>query len=246
MMSTDTSVWKETLSQLQSDVQDNQDLIQQIRTQIALETERNKKEVQKLSAQAAKQQEELEELLRQVEGDDLFYLPSDKEAKDAFTQGLKERLGASRQVVVFAQNLLETPTASKEVLDKIRSGSTREANVSASDFDVAALSGNWIHYFQKDMFTCQSFWDDGDFKEYDFRGNKLVEDREGKYEIKDGQVVLHFSNGEEARYTVTGFSPDCLDYLIVDTPIRFDYIPAELLNSMLENQEPASAETAQA
>lgn len=102
-------------------------------------------------------------------------------------------------------------------------------------FPRQALLGNWIHYFSKDMFTCQCFWDDSEFKEYDFKNNELVEERSGKFHVKDGKVYMDYDEGSQAIYTVTGYSNDCLDYLINRTPIRFDYMPEELLNNLLEN-----------
>ena len=85
------------------------------------------------------------------------------------------------------------------------------------------------------MFTCQCFWDDSEFKEYDFKNNELVEERSGKFHVKDGKVYMDYDEGSQAIYTVTGYSNDCLDYLINRTPIRFDYMPEELLNNLLEN-----------
>ncbi len=112
--------------------------------------------------------------------------------------------------------------------------SDQELSVRAK-FPRQALLGNWIHYFSKDMFTCQCFWDDSEFKEYDFKNNELVEERSGKFHVKDGKVYMDYDEGRQAIYTVTGYSNDCLDYLINRTPIRFDYMPEELLNNLLEN-----------
>lgn len=113
-------------------------------------------------------------------------------------------------------------------------GNQEELAVRAK-FPRQALLGNWIHYFSKDMFTCQCFWDDSEFKEYDFKNNELVEERSGKFHVKDGKVYMDYDEGRQAVYTVTGYSNDCLDYLINRTPIRFDYMPEELLNNLLEN-----------
>ena len=124
--------------------------------------------------------------------------------------------------------------ASKSSWENRLSNNQEELAVRAK-FPRQALLGNWIHYFSKDMFTCQCFWDDSEFKEYDFKNNELVEERSGKFHVKDGKVYMDYDEGSQAIYTVTGYSNDCLDYLINRTPIRFDYMPEELLNNLLEN-----------
>lgn len=68
-------------------------------------------------------------------------------------------------------------------------------------------------YFQKDLYTCQSFWDDHEFKEYDFRGKELMEERSGSYAVENGKVLLTYPDGKKMVYVVTGYSDDCLDYL---------------------------------
>lgn len=275
MPNADTKVWKDTLSQLKSEVSTNSAMITGIREQIELEQSRSKKELQELVVTAAGQIKELEELASELQGDDLFSLPGDKEAKEAFVAGVNTRLEQSRQVYDFACALLDTATTPKDVIDQILSASsttsvapakveepeTAEAVQAATEpavtmedvqnsetipleeeeevlsigFSPAALYGNWIHYFSKDKFTCQSFWEDGEVREYDFVGSNLVEERTGQYEVRDGKVYLKFTNATPTEYTVTGYSDDCLDYLVDSKPIRFDYMPEHLLNSLFED-----------
>ncbi|WP_288338943.1 hypothetical protein [uncultured Allobaculum sp.] len=237
MNTADIQVWKDIFSQLQTNIQDNDQMIREIKEQIALQEERNKQEIQKMVQTATSQKEELESLLAQVSQDGLFSLPADEEARNAFESSLKERIEQCTQVIDFAQSLLGMPATSEETLDKIRLGSRKDKEIQdvvASGFSERSLLGNWIHYFQKDLYTCQSFWDDHEFKEYDFRGKELMEERSGSYAVENGKVLLTYPDGKKMVYVVTGYSDDCLDYLISGTPIRFDYMPEDILNTLLE------------
>ncbi len=332
----DVKAWKEILNELKSSSEQNEVVISEIKEEIALQEQRNKREVQKQYEQLRDQTQALENLLQTLQTGTLFSLPADQDTLSSFEQTLNERLELSRQLMEDAKTLLDSQTTPTETLEKLRNGSRRErnrsllrnatskeqlskedreareaqsltaiANISTTGFpslsdesqeesesqtstkeakairrngrtsqqenkalpmranttktktswdgrasntansqeELAvrakfprqALLGNWIHYFSKEMFTCQCFWDDSEFKEYDFKNNELVEERSGKFHVKDGKVYMDYDEGRQAVYTVTGYSNDCLDYLINRTPIRFDYMPEELLNTLLEN-----------
>lgn len=248
----DIKVWKDTLNELQNLSEMNEIVIHEVQEEIALQEERKKEEVQKLYEKVKAQEESLEALQKTLDTNSLFPLPVDQQAKDSFVQSVDERLANTRALLEATRHLLDSPTTSKETLAKLHgrslpapasassgadkaSQSVKEEPVKDNSFPQQALLGNWIHYFQKDMFTCQCFWDDGEFKEYDFIDGSLVEERTGTFRIADRQVVLRFSDGKKTRYTITGYSDDCLDYLIDDTPIRFDYMPEDLLNALLED-----------
>lgn len=254
MNTADVQVWKDITSQLKTNIQENEAMISEIKEQIALQNERNKKEVLELALKAAKQLADLEDLRAQVEADGLFSLPSDKEAREGYVEMLQERIDQSRQIIEHANALLGIENADEQTLAQMTSAfgaeTAQDADAAkeeaeaeetpvprielATDFEAGALLGNWIHYFQKDIFTCQSFWDDSEFKEYDFRDSQLDEERGGQYTVEDGKVILNYSNGDRAEYAVTSYSDESINYMIGSTPIRFDYMPEDLLNSMLE------------
>lgn len=228
----DIKVWKDILTELKTNSEANEVVITEIKEEISLQEQRNKREVKKLYEKVKAQTEDLEALLARLKSDELFALPSDEPTRESFMKSVEERLENSRQLVDYARSLLDSTTTSTETFERLRR-SKKEPAVRAT-FPRQALLGNWIHYFTKDMFTCQCFWDDDEFKEYDFRDNKLVEERSGKFRVEDGKVLMDYSEGKTAVYTVTGYSDDCLDYLINKTPIRFDYMPEDLLNNLLE------------
>ena len=228
----DIKVWKDILNELKSNSEANEVVITEIKEEISLQEQRNKREVMKLYEKVKAQSEDLEKLLASLKSDELFTLPSDEQARDSFIKSVEERLENSHQLVDYARNLLETTTTSTDTIEKLRR--TKKEPAVREQFPRQALLGNWIHYFTKDMFTCQCFWDDNEFKEYDFRDNKLVEERSGKFRVEDGKVHMDYDEGKTATYSVTGYSDDCLDYLINKTPIRFDYMPEDLLNNLLE------------
>lgn len=231
----DIKVWKDILTELQSNSEQNEVVIQEIQEEISLQEQRNKLEVKKLYEQIKEQTASLEKLLQDVKKDTLFTLPADEPTRESFIKTLEERLENSRQLMDYTASLLDTQTTAPETIEKIRFGSrSKKANGVRAQFPRQALLGNWIHYFTRDMFTCQCFWDDGEFKEYDFRDNRLVEERNGKFHVDQNKVVMDYDEGKQAVYTVTGYSDDCLDYLINKTPIRFDYMPEDLLNTLLE------------
>ncbi|MEY8308282.1 hypothetical protein AAK899_02025 [Erysipelotrichaceae bacterium 51-3] len=228
----DIKVWKDILNELKSNSEANEVVITEIKEEISLQEQRNKREVMKLYEKVKAQSEDLEKLLASLKSDELFALPSDEQTRDSFIKSVEERLENSRQLVDYARNLLETTTTSTDTIEKLRR--TKKEPAVRAQFPRQALLGNWIHYFTKDMFTCQCFWDDNEFKEYDFRDNRLVEERSGKFRVEDGKVHMDYDEGKTATYSVTGYSDDCLDYLINKTPIRFDYMPEDLLNNLLE------------
>ncbi|UNT94398.1 hypothetical protein [Allobaculum sp. Allo2] len=78
MNTADIQVWKDIFSQLQTNIQDNDQMIREIKEQIALQEERNKQEIQKMVQTATSQKEELESLLAQVSQDGLFPFPPTK------------------------------------------------------------------------------------------------------------------------------------------------------------------------
>lgn len=231
----DIKVWKDILSELKANSEQNEVVISEIQEEIALQQQRNKQEVMTLCDTLREQTKSLEELLHTVKTGGLFTLPADHKTQQSFEQSLEERLENSRQLLDYAQNLLEagtTPSKTLETLHKPVSAPDKESV--RAQFPRHALLGNWIHYFTKEMFTCQCFWDDSEFKEYDFKDNRLVEERSGTFKVENNKVIMDYEEGKQAVYTVTGYSDDCLDYLINRTPIRFDYMPEDLLNNLLE------------
>lgn len=335
----DIKVWKDILSELKSSSEQNEVVISEIKEEIALQEQRNKKEVQERYEQLQEQAQALENLLQTLQKGTLFSLPADQETLSSFEHTITERLEFSKQLMEEAHNLLESQTTPSETIERLRTGSRRErnrnllknqpkeqlskadreareaqsltaiANISTTGFPSPmsdtesgerseeskesvekvntrskefkearrnsrdnrketralpmrasegrsntkenrknqennfvvrakfprqALLGNWIHYFTKDMFTCQCFWDDSEFKEYDFKNNELVEERSGTFHVKDGKVYMDYTEGRQSVYTVTNYSDDCLEYLINRTAIRFDYMPEDQLNSLLE------------
>lgn len=239
MNTADIKVWKELLSQLQSTVSQNDVVIDEIREEVRLQQQRNKQEIRKLAAKIAEQSAALEALLAELNAGDLFSLPSDQETLESFRSSLQERLEASRMLVSYTGRMLDSKTTDNETMEKIRVGKRDEAQRTAGyvprHFRQDLLLGNWIHHFSDQLFTCQSFWQDGTFKEYDFKDGSLIEEREGTYTVEDDRVYLSYEEGKKHVYTVTDFSDDFVDYLIEGTPVKFDYMPENLLNSFLEN-----------
>ncbi|MGM9960492.1 MAG: hypothetical protein ACI32F_04160 [Allobaculum sp.] len=230
----DIKIWKNLLSDLQKSTEQNEVVMEEIEEEIALQEQRNKREVLQMYEKVIEQTHSLEKLLENLKSDTLFSLPEDVKTKESFIQSVEERLENSRKLAKAAEELLNTQTTTQETIENIRSGRRDERTSVRARFPREAILGNWIHYFTKDMFTCQCFWDDGEFKEYDFRDDRLVEERDGHFRVQNNQVLLDYDEGKQAIYTVTGFSDDCLDYLINKTSIRFDYMPEEALNGLLE------------
>ncbi len=242
MNTADIKVWKDILTDLKESSEKNEIVITEIQEEITLQEQRNKQEVQELYETVSKQSEQLEALLKQLDEGALFTLPSDQETLESFKKSIEDRLENSRQLVDYAKSLLDARTTAPETIESIRLGSRLDKSrlnkpAVKATFPREALLGNWIHYFSKDMFTCQCFWDDSEFKEYDFKDNKLVEERDGHFRVDDGKVYMDYNEGRESVYTVTGYSDDCLDYLINKTSIRFDYMPEDLLNSLLAGKK---------
>lgn len=227
------NTWKETLLSLQEGCQKNEAVIEEVRKEIEAQEERNRQAVRGMADRLKAQIASLEDLLKTVQSDSLYLVPADHSDRDSYIDSLHQALTRSEELLASTLSLLDEKESAAPAKPEEEAKQAREEPV-IPPFPQSALLGNWIHYFQKDMYTCQCFWADGEFKEYDFKDRRLIEERSGSYRIDDHDVLMTYSNGKKAVYTVTGFSVDCLDYLIDDTAIRFDYMPEDLLNSLLE------------
>lgn len=230
----DINAWKNLLSDLQKNTEQNEVVMEEIEEEIELQHQRHKQEVLEMYEKVVEQTRSLEKLLSQLKTDTSFSLPEDVKTKESFIMSVEERLENSKKLAKAAEELLNTQTTTPEKIETIRNGRRDERTQVRARFPREAILGNWIHYFTKDKFTCQCFWDDGDFKEYDFLNDRLVEERNGRFRVQNNQVLLDYDEGRQAVYTVCGYSDDCLDYLINKTSVRFDYISEEDLNRLLE------------
>lgn len=230
----DINIWKNLLSDLQKNTEQNEVVMEEIEEEIDLQHQRHKQEVLEMYEKVVEQMHALEKLLDDLKTDTSFSLPEDVKTKESFIQSVEERLDNSKKLAKTAEDLLNTQTTTPEKIETIRIGRRDDRTQVRARFPREAILGNWIHYFTKDMFTCQCFWDDGDFKEYDFRNDRLVEERTGTFRVQNNQVLLNYDEGRQAVYTVCGYSDECLDYLINKTSVRFDYIAEEDLNRLLE------------
>lgn len=234
----DVNKWKELLQDLNDTFEQNKLIIQEIREQIELQKQRNKKEVQHLSQEVSGQLSDLQNLINELDESELFNLPSDTRTRDSFLSTLQSQLDKSRNLIQYSGSLLESQTTPDSTIEKIKVG-TRRSKERVNTylpklFRQEHILGNWVHYFDKDRFTCQSFWDDDTFKEYDFDKGQLIEEREGAYNIDHGKVSLRYSDGTRQVYTVTGFSDQKVNYNIHGTDVEFDYMPENLLNEFLD------------
>lgn len=234
MNTSDINIWKNLLSDLQKNTEQNEVVMEEIEEEMELQQQRHKQEVLEMYEKVVEQMQALEKLLSDLKTDTSFSLPEDVKTKESFICSVEERLENSKKLAKTAQELLNTQTTTPETIETIRVGRRDERTQVRARFPREAILGNWIHYFTKDMFTCQCFWDDGDFKEYDFRNDRLVEERTGHYRVQNNQVLLDYDEGRQSVYTVCGYSDECLDYLINKTSVRFDYIAEEDLNRLLE------------
>lgn len=245
MNTTDIKVWKELLMQLQSAASQNEVVIDEIRQEVELQQQRNKREVSQLAQTVQQQSSSLEQLLKELDQGDLFSLPSDQKALESFRKSLQERLEASRMLLSYTSELLDSSTTDEQTIEKIRIGKREEKEEKAASipnyFRKDLLLGNWIHHFSDKLFTCQSFWSDGTFKEYDFQDGNLLSEREGSFTVDNGDVHLEYEEGKKADYHVSGFSDDFIDYIIDGTPVKFDYMPENLLNSFLDQSDGKNA-----
>lgn len=230
----DINIWKNLLSDLQKNTEQNEVVMEEIEEEMELQQQRHKKEVLEMYEKVVEQTHALEKLLDDLKNDTSFSLPEDVKTKESFIHSVEERLEYSKNLAKTAAELLNTQTTTPEKIETIRIGRREDRTQVRARFPREAILGNWIHYFTKDMFTCQCFWDDGDFKEYDFRNDRLVEERTGHFRVQNNQVLLDYDEGRQAVYTVCGYSDECLDYLINKTSVRFDYIAEEDLNRLLE------------
>lgn len=241
MNTSDINAWKSLLSALEEASKENELVIHEIEEEIALQEQRKKQEVARLTEQLSVQIADLQNLLATLESTTLFSMPSDQEALASYKKAVAGRLEQAQKLYDQAEAMLTEKTAPLQegehavVVEEAEEVVTPEETVVENGFVQDNLLGNWIHYFDPNRFTCQSFWNDGAFKEYDFKNEKLIEEREGSYDVKDGKVSLTYADGHTAQYNVTGYSEDCIDYLIDEMPIRFDYMPEHKLNSYLES-----------
>lgn len=238
MNTTDVNVWKELLQELLETSDQNNVILSEIREEIERQKQRNKKEVQQVAFALEKQKGELESLIQELQESSLFSMPGDKDALDSFVSTITAQLDKTNQLLNYTNSMLEAGTTSPELIEKIRVGSRSGREKSHAYlpklFRKEHLLGNWIHYFDNSTFTCQSFWDDNTFKEYDFEEGMVVGEREGTYEIESGDVKLAYANGKKDEYFVTGFSDERIDYLIHGSAVQFDYMPESLLNDFLD------------
>ncbi|MCF0246880.1 MAG: hypothetical protein HUJ55_08685 [Ileibacterium sp.] len=240
MNTNDVKVWKELLDELKEISEQNRVILNEIKEEIELQKQRNKAEIQALSAEVSNQASALEALLRELESENLFGLPSDQTTLNSFKSTLQAQLEKTRQLVSYSRSLLDSQTTSQSTIEKIKIGTRRSRERSQNYlpklFRSEYLLGNWILHHDDDNFTCQSFWDDETFKEYDFKGHELEAEREGTYEVGNGQVRLIYSDGTTKDYTVAGFTDQSIDYIIEGVPVQFDYMPENLLNDFLDGQ----------
>ncbi len=238
MNTNDINTWKELLQDLTDTVEQNKVIIREIKEEVELQKQRNKKEVQALSEEISSQLADLETLLKELDQTELFTLPSDLKTRDSFVATLTSQLDKSRNLVNYSSSLLESQTTPESTIEKIKLGTRRSKervhNYLPKLFRQEHILGNWVHHFNPDQFTCQSYWDDDTFKEYDFDHGSLVEEREGTYTIDQGKVTLRYQDGTRQDYQVTGFSDQSISYLINKAAVEFDYMPENLLNQFLD------------
>lgn len=246
MNTNDINTWKELLQDLSDTVEQNKVIIREIKEEVELQKQRNKKEVQALSDEISAQLSDLESLLKELDQTELFTLPSDLKTRDSFVAMLTSQLDKSRNLVSYSSSLLDSQTTPESTIEKIKVGTRRSKervhNYLPKLFRQEHILGNWVHHFNQDQFTCQSYWDDDTFKEYDFDHGSLVEEREGTYAIDHGKVTLRYQDGTRNELDVTGFSDKSISYMIHKTPVDFDYMPENLLNQFLDEDAMSAIE----
>ncbi|MCF0260110.1 MAG: hypothetical protein HUJ54_09650 [Erysipelotrichaceae bacterium] len=245
MNTNDVKVWKDLLDELKEISEQNRVILNEIKEEIELQKQRNKAEILALSAEVSNQASALEGLLRELDAENLFGLPSDQTTLNSFKSTLQAQLEKTKQLVSYSRSLLDSQTTSQSTIEKIKIGTRRSRERSQNYlpklFRSEYLLGNWIIHHDNDSFTCQSFWDDASFKEYDFKGQELTEEREGTYEVGNGQLHMVFSDGTVKDCTVSGFTDQSIDYIIDGKPVQYDYMPENLLNDFLDGQAPKNA-----
>ncbi|WP_273235627.1 hypothetical protein [Ileibacterium valens] len=246
MNNNDINTWKELHQDLSDTVEQNKVIIREIKEEVELQKQRNKKEVQALSDEIAAQLADLESLLKELDQTELFTLPSDLKTRDSFIATLTSQLDKSRNLVNYSSSLLDSQTTPESTIEKIKVGTRRNKervhNYLPKLFRQEHILGNWVHRFNENQFTCQSFWDDDTFKEYDFDHGKLVEEREGTYSIDQDKVSLRYQDGTKMDYTVTGFSDETISYQINKSKMDFDYMPEATLNQFLDEDSVITAD----
>lgn len=234
----DITAWKTLLQDLIDTTTENKVILDEIREEVDRQKQRNKKQVQEVAESLKSQKKDLEDLLQDLQNDSLFYLPSDKEVLHSFTHSLIAQIDKTKQLLSYTDNMLEAETTSPLVMEKIKMPSRSDKSVSHTYlpklFRKEHILGNWVHYFDNDTFTCQSYWDDDTFKEYDFADGKIVGEKEGTFSIDSGQIHLDYADGKSDEYLITGFSDERIEYLIHGTSIQFDYMPETLLNDFID------------
>lgn len=244
----DKHSWKKFLENLQKTSEENSLILQEINDEIERQKEKRKQEIELAVSELQNQMSHFQQLLSKVQDDTLFLLSDDQEASDSLTRSLLNQAEKTRTLLEQAEDLLrhfeesQQPAANTESdsaederqVVRSRADKGRSITYLPKLFRKEHILGNWIHYFDNSTFTCQSFWDDGTFKEYDFEDNSMVGEREGTFDISEGSLLLNYESGKKDAYQITGFSDERIDYKIHGTSVQFDYMPESLLNNFLD------------
>lgn len=246
MNTNDISKWRDLLQDLTDTAEQNRVIIREIRDEVELQKQRNKKEIQKLSQEVGVQVQDLEDLIRELDQTELFTLPSDLKARDSFMATLQAQVEKSKKLVRTADSMLDSQTTADTTMEKIRIG-TRKSRERVNSylpklFRQEHILGNWIHRFNQDQFTCQSFWDDSTFKEYDFDHGKLADEREGTYQVNQDEVTLRYQDGTKDTYKVLSFSDQSINYNVGGNEAVFEYMPETVLNKYLDEDSMNAAD----
>lgn len=232
----DIKVWKDLLAQLQSAASQNEVVMDEVRQEVELQQQQRRQEAQALAETLRQQADSLEALIAQTSNGDLV-----GEEAASLKKSLEDRLASTRNLISYADQMLKQAGAKQPEEKSGAVSAPGKAAAIPNYFRKDLLLGNWIHHFSDRLFTCQSFWNDGTFKEYDFKDGSLISEREGNFEVDHNTVYLTYAEGKKAEYHVTGFSDDFIDYLIDKTPVKFDYMPENLLNSFLDQSDQAQS-----
>jgi hypothetical protein len=266
MTTSDLKVWKELFTELQSAADQNEQALAQARAVLQEKENESKQKLLDLCSTIKNQNSQLESLYQQIQeysfpgeaavddpavqeriskNHDLIEL-ADEVLSEAPAAAYKEPAADSKKVdAAEPAKKQEAPEqAAPEAVEEVVTETIEESAKPAKKkhkFDLDQLLGNWIHNFSDTQFTCQSFWQDGAFKEYDFNDGRLVEERAGTFTITPGTLNLHYDEGKDAVYKVESYNYDDIYYDIDGVSVKFEYMPEDLLNRFLEDDGATAA-----
>lgn len=229
-MTNDIKIWKDLSANLGSVYEENKAVLQMAQKEIETELDKNKKEAYAKLKELQSQIEQFDELLNLLEQKDLF-----TEDNEQLIENLQLQKEKSQVLADHITSLLnEEGQEQEENTIKSRSSREKSMNYHPRNFKDSFLLGNWICYLPDNRFTCQSFWKDKTFKEYVFEHSKLIQEREGTYQLQPGKLILKDLHKTQV-FTIQGFTDDSIEYDVDGRHFLFQYMPEELLNSFLQD-----------